>query len=91
MNSGCLGFGEAGGMGEGWGDAFATLIRQIEEHKNFGWVTDFVGRMHLTFLAMIPRSLAWALGRPIETVVLDTTSTRPIRQSTHLHTRHLTR
>ncbi|KAG0145067.1 hypothetical protein CROQUDRAFT_659147 [Cronartium quercuum f. sp. fusiforme G11] len=26
-NSGCLGWGEAGGMGEGWGDAFATLIR----------------------------------------------------------------
>ncbi|WWC86773.1 uncharacterized protein L201_001652 [Kwoniella dendrophila CBS 6074] len=34
-NSGCLGWGEAGGMGEGWGDAIATLIRQIEEHKNF--------------------------------------------------------
>lgn len=34
-NSGCLGFGEAGGMGEGWGDAMATLIRQIEEHDNF--------------------------------------------------------
>ncbi|KAL7422859.1 hypothetical protein Q5752_002156 [Cryptotrichosporon argae] len=32
-NSGCLGYGEAGGMGEGWGDAIATLIRQIEEHK----------------------------------------------------------
>ncbi|GJN91527.1 hypothetical protein Rhopal_004550-T1 [Rhodotorula paludigena] len=26
-NSGCLGWGEAGGMGEGWGDALATLIR----------------------------------------------------------------
>ena len=37
-NSGCLGFGEAGGMGEGWGDAIATLIRQIEEHKNFSYV-----------------------------------------------------
>lgn len=35
MNSGCLGFGEAGGMGEGWGDAIATLIRQIVEHKKF--------------------------------------------------------
>jgi len=34
-NSGCLGFGEAGGMGEGWGDAIATLIRQIEEHHQF--------------------------------------------------------
>ncbi|KAJ3206248.1 Fungalysin/Thermolysin Extracellular metalloproteinase 5 [Entophlyctis luteolus] len=26
-NSGCLGFGEAGGMGEGWGDFFATVTR----------------------------------------------------------------
>ncbi|WVO16637.1 hypothetical protein L204_104316 [Cryptococcus depauperatus] len=34
-NSGCLGWGEAGGMGEGWGDAIATLVRQVEEHKNF--------------------------------------------------------
>ncbi|WWC68087.1 uncharacterized protein I206_102006 [Kwoniella pini CBS 10737] len=34
-NSGCLGWGEAGGMGEGWGDFAATLIRQIEEHKEF--------------------------------------------------------
>jgi len=39
-NSGCLGFGEAGGMGEGWGDALATLIRQIEEHHLFSNNTD---------------------------------------------------
>ncbi|KAJ2513009.1 hypothetical protein H4217_006567 [Coemansia sp. RSA 1939] len=26
-NSNCLGYGEAGGMGEGWGDIFATIIR----------------------------------------------------------------
>ena len=39
-NSGCLGFGEAGGMGEGWGDAIATLIRQIEEHHKFKNGTD---------------------------------------------------
>lgn len=32
-NSGCLGWGEAGGMGEGWGDAIATLIRQVHERK----------------------------------------------------------
>ncbi|KAA1083629.1 Fungalysin/Thermolysin Extracellular metalloproteinase 5 [Puccinia graminis f. sp. tritici] len=30
-NSGCLGWGESGGMGEGWGDFFATLIRM---HKS---------------------------------------------------------
>jgi extracellular elastinolytic metalloproteinase len=39
-NSGCLGIGEAGGMGEGWGDALATLIRQIIEHKSFVNGTD---------------------------------------------------
>lgn len=33
MNSGCLGYGEAGGMGEGWGDAMSTFIRQIEEYR----------------------------------------------------------
>ncbi|KAJ3070638.1 Fungalysin/Thermolysin Extracellular metalloproteinase 5 [Podochytrium sp. JEL0797] len=27
QNSGCLGFGESGGMGEGWGDYFATITR----------------------------------------------------------------
>ncbi|KAG5463078.1 MAG: peptidase M36 [Olpidium bornovanus] len=26
-NSNCLGWGEAGGMGEGWGDFFATILR----------------------------------------------------------------
>ncbi|KAG0368925.1 Fungalysin metallopeptidase-domain-containing protein [Gamsiella multidivaricata] len=31
-NSGCLGWGEAGGMGEGWGDFFATLFRQKKRH-----------------------------------------------------------
>ncbi|KAF8634115.1 hypothetical protein AX17_004282 [Amanita inopinata Kibby_2008] len=27
LNSGCLGWGESGGMGEGWGDFLATMIR----------------------------------------------------------------
>jgi extracellular elastinolytic metalloproteinase len=31
-NSNCLGSGEAGGMGEGWGDWFATVIRQNEKY-----------------------------------------------------------
>lgn len=26
-NSGCLGYGESGGMGEGWGDFIATMLR----------------------------------------------------------------
>ncbi|RXK40919.1 extracellular elastinolytic metalloproteinase [Tremella mesenterica] len=39
-NSGCLGYGEAGGMGEGWGDAIATLIRQVIEHDQFDNGTD---------------------------------------------------
>ncbi len=27
MNVGCLGWGESGGMGEGWGDTVATILR----------------------------------------------------------------
>ena len=37
-NSGCLGWGEAGGMGEGWGDFFATVLRMspsTTRDKNF--------------------------------------------------------
>ncbi|KAG1146518.1 hypothetical protein G6F37_003504 [Rhizopus arrhizus] len=39
MNSNCLGWGEAGGMGEGWGDFIATVIRMKESdtrHSEFG-------------------------------------------------------
>ncbi|KAI8335942.1 Fungalysin metallopeptidase-domain-containing protein [Chlamydoabsidia padenii] len=32
-NSNCLGWGEAGGMGEGWGDFVATVIRMKSEYK----------------------------------------------------------
>lgn len=32
-NSNCLGWGEAGGMGEGWGDFVATVIRMKPEYK----------------------------------------------------------
>ncbi|KAI1320034.1 Fungalysin/Thermolysin Extracellular metalloproteinase 5 [Mortierella claussenii] len=38
-NSGCLGWGEAGGMGEGWGDFFATMFRQ-KKHHNYDSVFD---------------------------------------------------
>ncbi|SCV68477.1 BQ2448_598 [Microbotryum intermedium] len=31
--SGCLGWGEAGGMGEGWGDYFASTIRMIAANQ----------------------------------------------------------
>ncbi|KAL1925838.1 uncharacterized protein VTP21DRAFT_721 [Calcarisporiella thermophila] len=31
-NSGCLPYGEAGGMGEGWGDFFATILRTNSSH-----------------------------------------------------------
>ncbi|RKP10110.1 Fungalysin metallopeptidase-domain-containing protein, partial [Thamnocephalis sphaerospora] len=31
-NSGCLGWGESGGMGEGWGDFVATILRMRPEH-----------------------------------------------------------
>ncbi|GJE93515.1 fungalysin metallopeptidase-domain-containing protein [Phanerochaete sordida] len=30
-NSGCLGWGESGGMGEGWGDFLATTIRSVKD------------------------------------------------------------
>jgi len=30
-NVNCLGFGEPGGMGEGWGDIFATITRVTED------------------------------------------------------------
>ncbi|TPX70025.1 hypothetical protein SpCBS45565_g01999 [Spizellomyces sp. 'palustris'] len=39
MNVGCLGWGESGGMGEGWGDFFATVTRTTPNstrHDNFG-------------------------------------------------------
>lgn len=32
LNSNCLGFGEAGGMGEGWGDTFATALRMRKSY-----------------------------------------------------------
>ncbi|KAJ1969850.1 hypothetical protein IWQ62_000348 [Dispira parvispora] len=33
-NSGCLGWGEAGGMGEGWGDFVATVLRMTPTTTN---------------------------------------------------------
>lgn len=39
-NVNCLGIGEAGGMGEGWGDFFGTLLRQRPEyHRNMSFTT----------------------------------------------------
>jgi len=34
-NSGCLGWGESGGMGEGWGDFLATTIRSSKNYSDF--------------------------------------------------------
>ncbi|KAG9008698.1 Fungalysin/Thermolysin Extracellular metalloproteinase 5 [Tulasnella sp. JGI-2019a] len=34
-NSGCLGWGESGGMGEGWGDFLATTIRANKNYSDF--------------------------------------------------------
>jgi len=34
LNSNCLSFGEAGGMGEGWGDIIAVMLRQRAHYKN---------------------------------------------------------
>jgi len=35
MNSGCLGWGESGGMGEGWGDFLATTIRANKVYSDY--------------------------------------------------------
>ncbi|KAJ9061554.1 hypothetical protein DSO57_1019473 [Entomophthora muscae] len=46
-NSDCLGWGEAGGMGEGWGDIIATLLRLNTSHTrktNFGMGNYAAGR-----------------------------------------------
>jgi extracellular elastinolytic metalloproteinase len=34
-NSGCLGWGESGGMGEGWGDFIATSIRSTSTYSDY--------------------------------------------------------
>jgi len=34
-NSGCLGWGESGGMGEGWGDFLATTIRSNSKYQDY--------------------------------------------------------
>lgn len=34
-NTGCLGWGEPGGLGEGWGDFIATILRVREHHDRF--------------------------------------------------------
>ncbi|KAG8904141.1 Fungalysin/Thermolysin Extracellular metalloproteinase 5 [Tulasnella sp. 417] len=34
-NSGCLGWGESGGMGEGWGDFLATVIRSTSKYSDY--------------------------------------------------------
>ncbi|KAF5347213.1 hypothetical protein D9758_011045 [Tetrapyrgos nigripes] len=35
LNSGCLGWGESGGMGEGWGDFLATTIRSTKKYSDY--------------------------------------------------------
>ncbi|KIY49610.1 hypothetical protein FISHEDRAFT_65088 [Fistulina hepatica ATCC 64428] len=35
LNSGCLGYGESGGMGEGWGDFIATMIRSTSKYSDY--------------------------------------------------------
>jgi extracellular elastinolytic metalloproteinase len=34
-DSGCLGWGESGGMGEGWGDFLATTIRSVKSYSDY--------------------------------------------------------
>jgi len=45
-NSGCLGWGESGGMGEGWGDFLATTIRSTSNYSDYSmgeWAANRVG------------------------------------------------
>ncbi|EIN04226.1 hypothetical protein PUNSTDRAFT_93317 [Punctularia strigosozonata HHB-11173 SS5] len=45
-NSGCLGWGESGGMGEGWGDFLATTIRSTANYSDYPmgeWAANRVG------------------------------------------------
>ncbi|KAJ7764834.1 Fungalysin metallopeptidase-domain-containing protein [Mycena metata] len=45
-NSGCLPFGESGGMGEGWGDFLATTIRSTANYSDYAmgsWAANRVG------------------------------------------------
>lgn len=45
-NSGCLGWGESGGMGEGWGDFLATVIRSNKNYSDYpmgAWAANRVG------------------------------------------------
>jgi len=35
LNSNCLGWGESGGMGEGWGDFLATSIRSTKNYSDY--------------------------------------------------------
>lgn len=73
-------------MGEGWGDAIATLIRQIEEHHQFKYVP-------LSFFKSIlisgtdPMSTPWAHGLPTMSEESETSHTLPTPPSTLQHTR----
>ncbi|KAI9447207.1 extracellular elastinolytic metallo proteinase [Lactarius psammicola] len=45
-NSGCLGWGESGGMGEGWGDFLATMIRSKALYSDYpmgAWAANEAG------------------------------------------------
>jgi extracellular elastinolytic metalloproteinase len=45
-NSGCLGWGESGGMGEGWGDFLATTIRSTSNYSDYSmgaWAANLDG------------------------------------------------
>ena len=85
-NSGCLGFGEAGGMGEGWGDAIATLIRQIEEHHQFKYAPPPLSGSILT-TGTGPTSTPWVHGLPTTSEESETSHTLPTPLSTPPHTR----
>lgn len=67
-DSNCLGWGEAGGMGEGWGDFVATIIRMNASHTReaeFGmgdWANGGEGiRNYKVKIHPHPLDSSWAL------------------------------
>ena len=55
-NSGCLGWGEAGGMGEGWGDFLATIIRSKKNYSDYpmgAWAANREGGIRHYIYSMV--------------------------------------
>lgn len=59
-NSGCLGWGESGGMGEGWGDFLATTIRSSKDYSDYSmgsWAANREGGIRNYIYSTVSRSV----------------------------------